>query len=82
MDRMDEKFTSITEANRNFSKVAKKCKELGEVIILKNNKMVFSVKSLDFNFEEMEITDEEKFEIASKRVLKKYHKAFEKLAKW
>ena len=82
MDRMDEKFTSITEANRNFSKVVKKCKELGEVIILKNNKMVFSVKSLDFNFEEMEITDEEKFEIASKRVLKKYHKAFEELAKW
>ncbi len=81
MDRMDEKFTSITEANRNFSKVVKKCKELGEVIILKNNKMVFSVKSLDFNFEEMEITDEEKFEIASKRVLKKYHKAFEELAK-
>jgi hypothetical protein len=30
----------------------------------------------------MEITDEEKFEIASKRVLKKYHKAFEELAKW
>ena len=81
MDRMDEKFTSITEANRNFSKVVKKCKELGEVIILKNNKMVFSVKSLDFNFEETEITDEEKFEIASKRVLKKYHKAFEELAK-
>lgn len=82
MARMDEKFVSITEANQNFSKVAKKCKELGEVIILKNNKMVFSVKSFDSNFEEMEITDEEKFEIASKRVLKKYHKAFEELAKW
>ena len=38
-------------------------------------------KNLDSNFDEMEITDEEKFEIASKRVLKKYHKAFEELAK-
>lgn len=81
MARMDEKFISITETNQNFSKVAKKCKELGEVIILKNNKMAFSLKSFDPDFEEMEITDEEKFEIASKRVLKKYHKAFEELAK-
>ena len=81
MHKIDEKFVSITEANQNFSKVAKKCKELGEVIILKNNKMAFSVKSFDSNFDEMEITDEEKFEIASKRVLKKYHKAFEELAK-
>lgn len=81
MNEINEKFVSITEANQNFSKVAKKCKELGEVIILKNNKMAFSVKSFDSNFDEMEITDEEKLEIASKRVLKKYHKAFEELAK-
>ena len=82
MGRIGERFVSITDANQNFSKVAKKCKELGELIILKNNKMEFSLKSLDSNFDEMEITDEEKFEIASKRVLKKYHKAFEELAKW
>ena len=81
MDNINEKFVSITEANQNFSKVAKKCQEIGEVIILKNNKMAFSMKSLDSNFDEMVMTDEEKLEIASKRVFKKYHKAFEELAK-
>ena len=81
MDNINEKFVSITEANQNFSKVAKKCQEIGEVIILKNNKMAFSMKSLDSNFDEMVMTDEEKLEIASKRVFKKCRKAFEELAK-
>lgn len=81
MNNLNQKFISITEANQNFSQVARKCKELGEVIILKNNKMLFSIKNIGNNTAEMEITDDEKFEIASKRVLKRYHQAFERLAK-
>lgn len=82
MNNLNQKFISITEANQNFSQVARKCKELGEVIILKNNKMLFSIKNIGNNMAEMEITDDEKFEIASKRILKRYHHAFEELAKW
>ena len=81
MNNLNQKFISITEANQNFSQVARKCKELGEVIILKNNKMLFSIKNIGNNMAEMEITDDEKFEIASKRILKRYHHAFEELAK-
>lgn len=81
MNNLNQKFISITEANQNFSQVARKCKELGEVIILKNNKMLFSIKNISNTMAEMEITDDEKFEIASKRILKRYHHAFEELAK-
>ena len=79
---MQKNYIAITDANKNFSKVAKICNELGEVIILKNNKMMYSLKAIDENNNEMEITDDEKIDIASKRVLKRFHKAFEELAKW
>lgn len=72
-------IVSITEANQNFSKVARLCKEQGDIFIFKNNKPCFILKSAEN--EEMEVTDDEKFDIASKRILKKYHKAFEELAK-
>ena len=72
---------SITEANQNFSSVAKKCRQQGKLYILKNNKMEFLLKSLDEENKEMEISDDEIIDIASRRVLKKYHKAFEELAK-
>ena len=75
---MYNNFVSITEANQNFSSVAKKCSTMGELVIMKNNKPVFLLKNLS---NDMELTNDELIEIASKRVLKKYHKAFEELAK-
>ena len=33
---MPKNYIAITDANKNFSKVAKICNEFGEVIILKN----------------------------------------------
>ena len=79
---MPKNYIAITDANKNFSKVAKICNEFGEVIILKNNKMMYSLKAIDENHNEMEITDDEKIDIASRRILKRFHKAFEELAKW
>lgn len=82
MAEINENLISITKANQNFSEVARKCKELGKVYILKNNKIAFSLKCIDFEDDKkMKINDDELLEIASKRVLKKYHKAFEELAK-
>lgn len=72
-------IVSISEANQNFSKVAKLCKEQGKLYIFKNNKPSFVIMNVEDG--EMEITDDEKFEIASRRILKRYHKAFEELAK-
>lgn len=77
----DNNYISITEANQNFSNVAKKCRQQGKLYILKNNKMEFLLKSLNEENREMEISDDEIIDIASRRILKKYHKAFEELAK-
>ena len=49
---------SISEANQNFSKIAKAIDKNGPVVILKNNKPKYIIKSFD-NTEE-EINDEEK----------------------
>ena len=34
-------------ANQNFSEVARKCKELGKIYILKNNKIAFTLECVD-----------------------------------
>ena len=70
----------ITEANQNFSQVARKTDKLGHVIILKNNKPKYYVCNIqDEPF--LELTEEEKILIVAKRILKKHEKAFKELAK-
>ena len=47
MAELNENLISITKANQNFSEVARKCKELGKVYILKNNKIAFCLECID-----------------------------------
>lgn len=75
------RIVSITEANQNFSKVAKMCREQGELYIFKNNKPCFILKDADIENDDVKLTDNEKVEIVGRRILKRYHKAFEELAK-
>ena len=75
----NRQVVSITEANQNFSAVARKVDERKKVVVFKNNQpkyVVYSVDSLPF-----ELTDDEKIDVAAKRILVRYHKAFEELAK-
>ncbi len=73
-------IVSITEANQNFSKVARLVDEKGLAIILKNNVPRYLV--LEFNSVENEqnADDEDVIEI-SKRLMKKNKQAYEVLAK-
>lgn len=71
---------SISEANRNFSRVARLADSKGSVIIFKNNKPKYKLTDLE-NEPELEMTDDEKIDFIASRILKKYHKAFEELAK-
>ena len=73
-------IVSMTEANQNFSKVARMADKFGEVIIFKNNKPKYKLIDLDFS-NDLELTDDEKIDIVAKRVLKEYRAAFEELAK-
>ena len=74
------KIATMTEANQNFSKVAKLAESNGQAVIFKNNKPKFLVIDIDSD-DYFEITDDEKIDVAAKRVLKKYKPAFKELAK-
>ena len=74
------KIATMTEANQNFSKVAKLAESNGQAVIFKNNRPKFLVIDIDSN-DYFEITDDEKIDVAAKRILKRYKPAFKELAK-
>jgi len=73
-------LVSITEANQNFSRVARLVDERGAAVILKNNAPRYLVLEFGQLEKEAAAPDEDVMEI-SKRVLAKHKKAFEELAK-
>ncbi len=73
-------LVSITEANQNFSRVARMVDENGSVVILKNN----TPRYLIIEFEQAEaeqLADNEDLLEISKRLIKKNRAAYEELAK-
>ena len=73
-------IVSMTEANQNFSKVARLVDDNGSVIILKNNKPRYLIIDFDIS-ESMQTAPQESTEEISKRIIKQNRKAYEKLAK-
>ena len=73
-------LVSITEANQNFSRVARPVDENGAVIILKNNVPRYVV--LEFSQAELEqLADAVDLLAISRRLIKKNQQAYEELAK-
>lgn len=71
---------SLTEANQNFSKVARKVDEKGSVLIMKNNNPRYVV--IDFRrIEELQISGKDRIESISSRILEDNLEAFRELAK-
>ena len=73
-------LVSITDANQNFSKVARLVDENGSVIILKNNVPRYLVIEFSSAEEEQLAADEDVMSI-SKRLIEKNRQAYEVLAK-
>lgn len=73
-------LVSITEANQNFSKVARLVDEKGAAVILKNNAPRYLV--LEFGQLEQAVAapDEDVMDV-SRKILAEHKKAFEELAK-
>ena len=69
---------SISEANQNFSKVARLVDECGSAVILKNNVPRYLV--IDFSEQETTASDEDVLSI-SKRLMEQNKEAYEVLAK-
>ena len=73
-------LVSITDANQNFSRIARMVDENGSVIILKNNTPRYLV--IEFNAaEEEQLAADEDILSVSKRLIDKNRKAYEVLAK-
>lgn len=75
-----DSIVSITEANQNFSKVAKVAEKNGEAVIFKNNKPKFILFDLE-NSKMMRISEDEIIDKTAAEILKKFRPAFEELAK-
>ncbi len=70
----------ISEANQNFSKVARLVDENGSAVILKNNTPKYIL--IDFNkFQKEELTKDESVETIAARFLASHKAAFLELAK-
>ena len=73
-------LVSISEANQNFSKVARMVDENGAAVILKNNSPRYVL--IDYSkLQEDTNADNETLEAVATRILQKHKKAFEELAK-
>lgn len=71
---------SITEANRNFSKVARIVDENGSAIILKNNVPRYIIMEFT-EAEKLQTAPDEDVEAVSKRLIAKNLEAYKELAK-
>jgi antitoxin Phd len=75
-----ENLVSISEANQNFSKVARLVDEKGTAIILKNNAPRYVL--LDYSlFRQNSFAEDTDVNMIASRILTKHIKAFEELAK-
>ncbi len=75
-----KKLVSITEANQNFSKVARLADTEGSVVILKNNAPKYLLIAFAAAEKEQYATDEDVLSISS-RLIAKNRSAYEELAK-
>lgn len=75
-----ENLVSITEANQNFSRVARMVDEKGPVVILKNNSPRYLLVEFN-NAEQEQLADDEDVFTVSRRLIAKNRKAYEVLAK-
>lgn len=73
-------IVSMTSANQNFSAVARLVDRFGKAVVFKNNQPKYVVLDIHGG-EYFELTDDEKIELAAKRVMAKCKPALMELAK-
>ncbi|MBR0085472.1 MAG: type II toxin-antitoxin system prevent-host-death family antitoxin [Lachnospiraceae bacterium] len=73
-------IVTATEANQNFSKVARIAEKKGRVVVFKNNRPKLLVIDLDTE-PQIEMTEDEKIDFIAARILREHRAAFEELAK-
>ena len=74
-----QNMVSVTEANQNFSRIARMVDEQGPALVLKNNKPKYLI--IEFSYFENEYAPDEDVLNISKALIKKNRAAYEVLAK-
>lgn len=75
-----DQIVSMTQANQNFSAVAKSVDAKGKCVIFKNNRPKYVI--FDLNGDEyFELTEDERIDVAARRVMAKCKPALLELAK-
>jgi antitoxin Phd len=76
-------IVSATEANQNFSKVARMAEAQGRVVVFKNNRPKYRLIDLEQadSSPDRELTDDEKIDFVARQILKEYKPAFLEHAK-
>ena len=78
MDITEGQIVSATEANQNFSAVMRKVDSFGQVFIFRNNRPAYVLH--DIASCPLELTDDERADVAVRRVLKRHRAALEALS--
>ena len=76
-----ETIFSMTQANQNFSAVARAVDREGEAVVFKNNKPKYLVVNMENSDRLLDLTEDEKIDIIARRILNKYIGAVKELAK-
>lgn len=74
-----DNIVSMSDANQNFTNVAKKVDENGSAVIMKNNKPKYVITKIEESTNDIILTEDEKLEVIAKRILKEHKRAFEVL---
>ena len=80
MELLQLKYFKEAAETQNFSKVAKVAEKNGQAVIFKNNKPKFLLIDVDSNAF-FDMSDDERIDVAARRILKRFKPAFEELAK-
>jgi len=75
-----DNLVSITEANQNFSKVARMVDKKGSAVIMKNNKPRYILIEYS-QISEYETAEDQDIDIVAERLVTKYMDAFKELKK-
>ncbi len=78
MELTTGQIVSVTEANQNFSALARKVEACGQVFIFRNNRPAYVMYGIDAC--PLDLTDDERVDVAVRRVLKRYRSVLEELA--
>ena len=73
-------IVTATEANQNFSRVARIAEQKGRAVVFKNNRPKYLLIDLDVE-PQIDMTEDEKLDFVAERILRKHRAAFEELAK-